>query len=92
LEVVKNQKSKKKGRIDLLLTRRQPYGEKVPYQFIFELKYLKQSQVGLLKNIETEAVEQLKGYLKDDKVKDLKDLKAYVVIFVVNKAKVIAVN
>ncbi len=92
LEVVKNQKNKQKGRIDLLLTRREPYGEKVPYQFIFELKYLKQSQVGLLEDVEKAAITQLKGYLKDDKVKNLKDLKAYVVIFVVNKARIIAVN
>lgn len=90
LEVKKSKTEK--GRIDLLLARRQPFGKAVPYQFIFELKYLKQSQTGLLAAKKKEGIKQLKAYLKADKIKDMEDLKAYVIIFVVNKGVVIELN
>ncbi|MEZ4887692.1 MAG: AAA family ATPase [Chitinophagales bacterium] len=87
LEVEKG--ATQKGRIDLLLTRRKPFVEETPYQFIFELKYLKQSEAKQLKDKKKEAIAQLKAYLKDEKIKEMTDLKAYVVIFVVNKATVV---
>ncbi len=90
LEVEKKNKDQEKGRIDLLLTRRQPFVEEVPYQFIFELKYLKKAGKKRLETVKKEAVCQLKEYLKDDKIKEMMDLKAYVVIFVGNKAEVVA--
>ncbi len=89
LEVSKKDDSKGKGRIDLLLMSRPPFEEEIPYQFIFELKYLKKKEAGQLETTKKAAIAQLKEYLKDDKVKYLKNLKAYVVIFVVNKAEVI---
>jgi len=89
LEVDKKNKNKEKGRIDLLLTTRPPFEEEIPYQFIFELKYLKKKEAHLLEDTKIAATKQLKSYLKDDKIKSLKALKAYVVIFVVNKAEVI---
>ncbi len=92
LEVAKKNKNNDKGRIDLLLTRRPPFEEEVPFQFIFELKYLKKREAGQLQTVKQEAIVQLKNYLKDDKVKGLQDLKAYVVVFVVNKAEVIEVK
>ncbi len=92
LEVAKKNQNKDKGRIDLLLTRRPPFEEEVKYQFIFELKYLKKKNVGQLQTVRQEAVDQLKDYLKDEKVKHLKDLKAYVIMFVANKAEVIEVK
>ncbi len=87
LEVKKSKTDK--GRIDLLLARRQPFGKAVPYQFIFELKYLKQSQAKQLEVTKKEAIQQLKAYLKADKIKNMEDLKAYVIVFVVNKGVVI---
>jgi len=90
LEVEKKNEQQEKGRIDLLLTRRQPFVEEVPYQFIFELKYLKKAGKKRLETVKREAVNQLKEYLKDDKIKEMTDLKAYVVIFVGNKAEVVA--
>ncbi len=90
LEVEKKNKEQEKGRIDLLLTRRQPFVEEVPYQFIFELKYLKKAGKKRLETVKKEAVNQLKEYLKDEKIKEMTDLKAYVVIFVGNKAEVVA--
>ncbi|MEZ4884586.1 MAG: PD-(D/E)XK nuclease domain-containing protein [Chitinophagales bacterium] len=92
LEVEKKNDNNEKGRIDLLLTRRPPFEADVPYQFIFELKYLKKATPNRLKEVKKEAVEQLQEYLKDDKIKDLKDLIAYVVIFVGNKAEVVEVS
>ncbi len=92
LEVAKKNKNKDKGRIDLLLTRRPPFDEEVKYQFIFELKYLKKKNSGQLENLQNAASKQLKEYLRDDKVKLLKDLKAYVIVFVGNKAEILKVN
>ncbi len=92
LEVAKKNKNKDKGRIDLLLTHRPPFEEEIPYQFIFELKYLKKKEKSQLEVTKEEAVTQLKNYLKDDKIKHLKNLKAYVVIFVANKAEVIELS
>ncbi|MEZ4886234.1 MAG: AAA family ATPase [Chitinophagales bacterium] len=90
LEVKKSKTEK--GRIDLLLARRQPFGKSIPYQFIFELKYLKQAQAGQLEATKKEAIKQLKDYLKAEKIKDMEDLKAYVIVFVVNKRIVIELN
>ncbi len=89
LEVEKKNENNEKGRIDLLLTRRPPFVADVPYQFIFELKYLKSKSKKLLEKTKKEAKVQLEEYLQDDKVKNLTDLKAYVVIFIGNKAEVI---
>ncbi len=88
LEVAKKNQNNDKGRIDLLLTRRPPFDKEVKYQFIFELKYLKKKNSGQLENLQNVGSKQLKEYLKDDKVKLLKDLKAYVVVFVGNKAEI----
>ncbi|MGB1243035.1 MAG: PD-(D/E)XK nuclease domain-containing protein, partial [Chitinophagales bacterium] len=60
LEVSKKNKNKDKGRVDLLLTSRPPFKEEIPYQFIFELKYLKKKDVGQLATVKKEAVAQLK--------------------------------
>ncbi|MEZ4888853.1 MAG: AAA family ATPase [Chitinophagales bacterium] len=88
-EVEKKNEDNEKGRVDLLLTRRQPFDKEVPHQFIFELKYLKKAGVKRLKTIKKEAASQLEEYLKDDKIKEMKDLKAYVVVFVGNKADIV---
>ena len=90
LEVEKKNDDNEKGRIDLLLTRRQPFVEEIPYQFIFELKYLKKAGDKRIRTVKKEAVVQLEEYLKDDKIKEIADLKAYVIVFVGNKAHVVA--
>lgn len=79
-----------KGRIDLLLTRRPPYEPN--YQFVFELKYLKQSEAHKLQETIKAATIQLKAYLQHDPfLKSLTDLKAYVVVFVVNEVTVLEI-
>jgi len=58
------------------------------FQFIFELKYY--SKVGA-KGLETKkqkAINQLKEYLQFEEIKNLKNLKAYVLIFVGSEIKV----
>ena len=88
LEVKKS--SDKKGRVDLLLTGRPPFKPK--YQFVFELKYLREKQRTDLEEIKKAAIKQLRDYLKnDDTLKNLDNLKAYVIIFIVNEGIVIQV-
>ncbi|MEM1120485.1 MAG: AAA family ATPase [Bacteroidota bacterium] len=85
LEVGKS--DKQKGRVDLLLTRRPPF--EPTFQFVFELKYIKDKQQTQFETTKRQAVEQLTAYIQnDDTLKNLTDLKAYVVIFVGNEGKV----
>ena len=77
-----------KGFIDLLLVQRSPYKPK--YQFVIEFKYVKKQNVKQAEKVKKGAVIQLKAYLKHDTyLKQLKNLKAYVVIFVGNKGEAI---
>lgn len=74
----------KKGRLDLLLTRRPPF--EPTYQFAFEIKYLRASQKSTFERVKKEAIKQLEEYLQhDEALKSLDCLKAYVVIFVDNE-------
>ena len=88
LEVKKS--PKQKGRVDLLLIRRPPFKPK--YQFVFELKYLRKKQSTQLEKLKEEAIQQMKKYLKyDDTLKNLDNLKAYVIIFVDNEGMAIPI-
>jgi hypothetical protein len=73
--------------VDLLLTRRPPIHPN--YQFVFELKYLKQQDAGRLEEVKNEGVAQLQGYLHHEKLRDMTDLRAWVVVFVGPKAQVV---
>ena len=85
LEVRKS--NTEKGRVDLLLTRRAPFHPN--HQFVLELKYLNNKQKGQLETVKKQAVTQLKTYLQhDEKLQGLQDLRAYVIVFMVNKAVV----
>lgn len=80
----------KKGRVDLLLTRRAPFKPK--YQFVFELKYIRNKKRNTFDTIKEEAIIQLEQYLQnDDTLKNLDNLKAYVIIFIGHEAEVIPV-
>jgi len=88
LEVRK--KGNKKGRVDLLLTRRPPFSPK--YQFVFELKYLRTKQQAKLETTKNKAILQLKEYLQqDDALNTLDHLKAYVLVFVGNEGHIFEV-
>ncbi|MBF0120204.1 MAG: AAA family ATPase [Desulfobacterales bacterium] len=65
---------------DLMLMYRPPFFPN--YQFVFELKYLKLSESEKLKDVTSAAINQIEKYLKTDEIKALKNLKAYVIVFV----------
>jgi hypothetical protein len=79
-----------KGFVDLLLLQRPPYFPK--YQFAIEFKYIKKQDADKFEIVKEAAIHQLKGYLKNDEyLKDLKNLKSYVVIFIGNEGQLIEV-
>ena len=89
LEVRKSKTEK--GRVDLLLLERLPY--KVPYQFVFELKYIRKKELPKWKRIKKEAVEQLQNYLQhDERLQQTRNLKAYVMLFSAKKGEAIEVE
>jgi hypothetical protein len=59
------------------------------YQFLFELKYLKKTERPKLEQTRKEAKIQLKGYLEFEEVKQLENLKSWVIVFVGEKAEVV---
>ena len=89
LEVKKS--STEKGYVDILLATRPPFPTK--YQVVIELKYLKKEAAKQANVVKKQAVNQLKAYLKhDDYLQNLKDLKAYVVMFVGNEGQFVEVK
>ncbi|MBF0103050.1 MAG: AAA family ATPase [Desulfobacterales bacterium] len=72
---------------DIMLLYRPPFFPN--YQFVFELKYLKKSEAALLEKTTQSAINQLNAYLQNEELRSLKNLKAYVVIFVGTEANVV---
>jgi len=78
---------------DVMFLWRPPFFPK--YQFIFEIKYLKKSEIHLLENKKSEAKEQLRGYLTSPELKDfvvrdeggMESVKAYAIVFVGEKVE-----
>ncbi len=73
--------------VDLLLTRRPPIDPN--YQFAFELKYLKQQAADQLETVKAAGLTQLQNYLRHEKLQELTDLRAWLVVFVGPKAEVV---
>ncbi|MCK6604039.1 MAG: ATP-binding protein [Ignavibacteriaceae bacterium] len=79
------------GRLDLLLTRYDPYDSK--YQFLLEFKYLKMrdekrkkkavagNEPDKYEQVKEEGIAQLKRYRESEYIKNLKDLRSYLIIF-----------
>ncbi len=59
------------------------------YQFLFELKYLKKTARKKLQQTRREAKNQIKGYLDFEEVKQLENLRSWVIVFVGEKAEVV---
>ena len=57
------------------------------YQFLFELKYLKKTQMNKLKSVQKNAVTQVKNYLTFSEIKGLANLKSWLIVFVGDKAE-----
>lgn len=73
--------------VDLLLTRRPPINP--TYQFAFELKYLKLGEGEKVATVKDEALAQMQAYLQHDKLRNLPDLRAWVLVFVGPQAQVV---
>lgn len=67
------------GRIDLLLTKYDPYDSK--YQFLLEFKYLKISDNSKYEAKKSEAKNQLLRYKTSEEIQRLENLKCYLIIF-----------
>ncbi|GAB1348235.1 hypothetical protein MASR1M107_04460 [Ignavibacteriales bacterium] len=67
------------GRVDLLITHREPFGGK--YQFLLEFKYVKVHDEKEYQIRKTEGIAQLKKYMQSEKIRSLKNLIPYLVIF-----------
>lgn len=70
---------------DLLCTYRTPI--EVKYQQLLELKYVKKEETQKLDAKAKEAKNQIEGYLKHEKIKQLKNLRAWAIVFVGPDAK-----
>ncbi|MBV7331701.1 ATP-binding protein [Chloroflexi bacterium TSY] len=73
--------------VDLLLTRRPPIDPN--YQFAFELKYLKLAESEDLEDVKTNGLAQMQDYLQHEKLRNLPDLRAWLIVFVGPKAEVV---
>ncbi|BDU51227.1 AAA family ATPase [Haliovirga abyssi] len=83
---IESEREMKKGYIDILVTRRY---EKVPYEAMIELKYIKKKEWKDLSKdigkIVEEGKEQLHRYLNDKKMQNRKNMKKFVILFVGDK-------
>jgi hypothetical protein len=59
-----------------------------PYQFIFELKYIKKADKKKFDAVKAEAEKQMRNYLDSSEIKLLENLKAYIIVFVGEKVEV----
>jgi hypothetical protein len=72
---------------DVMFLYRPPFYPK--YQFLFEIKYLNKAGEKALNTITHKAIAQVNEYLAFDEISSLKNLKAYVLIFVGSVIKVV---
>jgi len=70
---------------DILLLFREPF--KPNYQFLIELKYLKKSEANQYEKVRKEGLKQVANYLEIPEIKELRELKSYLIIFVGNHAE-----
>ena len=62
---------------DIMLLQRSPFD--VNYQYLLELKFSKKKNKDWEQK-KLQGIEQIRGYLKLDDIKDLKNLKSYLII------------
>lgn len=67
------------GRLDLLLTKYDPYDSK--YQFLIEFKYIKMKDEPKYEQIKNEGIAQLQRYKSSPEILRLENLKCYLVLF-----------
>ncbi|WP_330665029.1 AAA family ATPase [Tepidibacter sp.] len=87
LYVVQSEPEIDKGYIDILLSKNKAYKKRINYEWLIELKYLKESERNNLQNIKEEGLKQLNKYAKSKIIKSKfdKDNLKKVLIIVVGK-------
>ena len=89
LYYIRSEQESEQKYVDVLFLHRPPYFP--TYQFAFELKYLKKSERDQLETTKQKAIAQLQGYLQNEALQRLENLKAYVIVFVGSEAKAVEV-
>ena len=80
LYYIKSENEVKQRYPDVMLMHRPPYFE--PHQFLFEFKYMKKTDNdSVLRKLIKEGRKQVGIYRQIDEIRDIKDLKSYLVIF-----------
>ena len=87
LYYIRSEQESEQKYVDVLFLHRPPYFP--TYQFAFELKYLKKSERDQLETTKQKAIAQLQGYLQNEALQRLENLKAYVIVFVGSEAKAV---
>lgn len=72
---------------DILLCSRPPY--EPPFQFMIELKFLHKKHANDIKEVTALGRQQLQGYLQAEEVQNLKNLRAWLFVFVATEAVVV---
>ncbi len=87
LYFIKSEQETERKYPDVMFLHRPPFFPN--FQFIFELKYLKKKDKNRLEQVSAKAESQLKEYLEFEEIRGLKNLRAYILVFVGQEAKVV---
>ena len=79
------------GYIDILLLKNKAFQEKIKYEWIIELKYIKEKDKNTFEEVKKEGIEQLKRYGNSHKLSSIYDMKHMkkILIIVIGKNEVI---
>lgn len=77
--IIHSEMEVKDGRVDLLLTKYDPYDSK--YQFLIEFKYVKVKEEKEFEKKKAEGIAQIQKYKHSENIKNLANLKSYLVLF-----------
>ncbi|RMG17756.1 MAG: AAA family ATPase, partial [Bacteroidetes bacterium] len=84
---IKSEYESGKQYVDLLLKRRPPISPN--YTFALELKYLKKAEMARLEAVTAAGEAQLRQYLQQEELRQMPDLRAWLIVFVGTEAKVL---
>ncbi len=86
---IKSEYETQKKYVDILLLERNPF--KVNFQYALELKYLPKEKAEKREEVKKEAISQLKGYLQREELRELQNLKSFILLVVGDELEVIEV-
>ncbi|MCS4454279.1 PD-(D/E)XK nuclease domain-containing protein [Clostridium botulinum] len=67
---IKSEDENNKGYVDIMLKRKIQFKDITKFQWIIELKYIKESDKNTLEKVKEEGLNQLKGYAESKMVKE----------------------